>query len=31
LLEAGTPEMDVAGGPVVAAGDVLADHDPEAS
>ena len=30
LLEAGAPEMNVAGGPVVAVGGVLADHDPAA-
>jgi hypothetical protein len=30
LLEARTPEVDIAGGPVVAVAGVLADDDPEA-
>ena len=31
LLEAGAPKVDVAAGPVVAVGGVLADDDPETS
>jgi hypothetical protein len=31
LLEAGAPDVDVAGGPVAAVGRELSNHDPEAS
>ena len=30
LLKAGTPEVNIASGPVVTVGEVLADNDPEA-